>query len=204
MRRAFDGSVFSRVSVRRTNGGLGGPSARSGVGSGYSGQPSRPGLFRGAVFQHRLVIRSRRQQASRRYPAWRSAARHFSPLYKGQVLVRHGLLHPITNHRVGFDRFRTPSPSSITATNAVSTHYVGRSPHEPFFTPDGKELWVTVRGEDYVAVLDGQSFEENRHQGAAGPRHADLLARRQVRLCLSSFNPENRGHHVPIIRSSAM
>ena len=27
------------------------------------------------------------------------------------------------------------------------TTYVGRSPHEAFFTPDGKEVWVTVRGE---------------------------------------------------------
>ncbi len=39
-----------------------------------------------------------------------------------------------------------------TATNQVKhTTYVGRSPHEAFFTPDGKEVWVTVRGEDYVA-----------------------------------------------------
>jgi len=27
-------------------------------------------------------------------------------------------------------------------------------PHEHFFTPDGRELWVTVRGEDYVSVID--------------------------------------------------
>jgi YVTN family beta-propeller protein len=47
------------------------------------------------------------------------------------------------------------------ASNTVKhTTYVGRSPHEAFFTPDGKEVWVTVRGEDYVAVLDGNSFEE--------------------------------------------
>ena len=36
-----------------------------------------------------------------------------------------------------------------TATNAVKrVTYVGRSPHEAFFTPDGKEVWVTVRGEE--------------------------------------------------------
>src|SRR3546814_2221712 len=36
-----------------------------------------------------------------------------------------------------------------TATNAVKhITYVGRSPHEAFFTPDGNEVWVTVRGED--------------------------------------------------------
>ena len=39
------------------------------------------------------------------------------------------------------------------------------SPHEAFFTPDGKEVWVTVRGEDYVAVLDATTFQETaRHR----------------------------------------
>ena len=50
-----------------------------------------------------------------------------------------------------------------TATNRVKhTTYVGRSPHEAFFTQDGREVWVTVRGEDYVAVLDGETFAEKR------------------------------------------
>lgn len=31
---------------------------------------------------------------------------------------------------------------------------VGREPHEPTFTRDGKELWVAVRGEDRIAILD--------------------------------------------------
>src|SRR5471030_361760 len=80
---------------------------------------------------------------------------NFSPLYKGQVLV----------HRMGFSPdHRTLAVVSIgsnsvtfidTATNAVKhTAYVGRSPHEAFFTQDGTEVWVTVRGEDYVSVLD--------------------------------------------------
>ena len=48
-----------------------------------------------------------------------------------------------------------------TTTNAIKhVAYVGRSPHEAFFTPDGKEVWVSVHGEDYVAVLDGQTFSE--------------------------------------------
>ena len=86
---------------------------------------------------------------------------NFSPLYKAQVLV----------HGMGFspDR-RTLAVVSIgsnavtfidTATNAVKhTTYVGRSPHEAFFTPDGREVWVTVRGEDYVDVLDATTFAE--------------------------------------------
>ncbi|WP_284947884.1 YncE family protein [Acidisoma cladoniae] len=48
-----------------------------------------------------------------------------------------------------------------TATNAVKhTNYVGRAPHEAFFTPDGKEVWITVRGENYVDVLDATTFAE--------------------------------------------
>jgi YVTN family beta-propeller protein len=31
---------------------------------------------------------------------------------------------------------------------------VGREPHEPTFTRNGKELWVAVRGEDRLAILD--------------------------------------------------
>jgi hypothetical protein len=31
---------------------------------------------------------------------------------------------------------------------------VGREPHEPTFSRNGKELWVTVRGENRIAVLD--------------------------------------------------
>lgn len=65
-----------------------------------------------------------------------------------------------------------------TATNAVRrVTYVGRSPHEAFFTPDGKEVWVTVRGENYVAVLDGRTFEEKtRITVPGGPGMQSLLA----------------------------
>ena len=38
--------------------------------------------------------------------------------------------------------------------------YIGRSPHEAFFTPDGREGWVTVRGENYISVIDAKTFME--------------------------------------------
>jgi YVTN family beta-propeller protein len=31
---------------------------------------------------------------------------------------------------------------------------IGREPHEPTFTRNGKEIWVAVRGEDRIAILD--------------------------------------------------
>ncbi len=40
--------------------------------------------------------------------------------------------------------------------------YVGRNPHEGFFTPDGKQFWLTVRGENYVSVIDIDKMQEIR------------------------------------------
>ena len=51
----------------------------------------------------------------------------------------------------------TPNPAAGPTTNAErlsSGILVGREPHEPTFTRNGKELWVTLRGEDRIAILD--------------------------------------------------
>src|SRR5918996_368862 len=84
-----------------------------------------------------------------------------SPLYRGQVLV-HGMGFSPDHRTIAVVSIGSNSVTFIeTATNTVKhTTYVGRSPHEAFFTPDGKEVWVTVRGESYVAVLDGMTYEE--------------------------------------------
>ena len=62
-------------------------------------------------------------------------------------------------------------PPPYTATNRVKgTVYVCRSPCEAFFTPDGRELWVAVRGEDYISILDPARMKEIcRIQTANGP-----------------------------------
>jgi YVTN family beta-propeller protein len=85
----------------------------------------------------------------------------FSPLYRGQVLV-HGLGFSPDRRTLAVVSVGSNSVTFIdTASNAVKhVTYLGRSPHEAFFTRDGREVWVTVRGEDYVAVLDGTSYEE--------------------------------------------
>src|SRR5580692_1196311 len=81
---------------------------------------------------------------------------NLSPLYKGQLLV-HGLGFSPDHHTVAAVAIGSNAVNFIdTATNAVKhVTYVGRSPHEAFFTPDGREVWVVVRGENYVSVLDG-------------------------------------------------
>src|SRR5882757_2299481 len=86
---------------------------------------------------------------------------NFSPLYKGQVLV-HGMGFSPDHRTLAVVSIGSNSVTFIdTASNAVRhTTYVGRSPHEAFFTPDGKEVWVTVRGENYISVIDAKSFAE--------------------------------------------
>lgn len=51
----------------------------------------------------------------------------------------------------------TPNPAASEATNPErlsSGILLGREPHEPTFTRNGKELWVTLRGEARIAILD--------------------------------------------------
>jgi YVTN family beta-propeller protein len=51
----------------------------------------------------------------------------------------------------------TPNPFAGPSTNPerlASGILIGREPHEPTFTRNGRELWVTLRGEDRIAILD--------------------------------------------------
>src|SRR5271154_5322940 len=117
---------------------------------------------------------------------------NFSPLYRGQVLV-HGMGFSPDHKTLAVVSIGSNSVTFIdTATNAVKhITYVGRSPHEAFFTPNGKEIWVTVRGEDYVAVLDGRTFEEMaRIKVPAGPGMQIFSPDGKYSYVCSSFNPE--------------
>src|SRR6202035_4797939 len=69
--------------------------------------------------------------------------------------------------------------------------YVGRSPHEAFFTPDGKEVWVAVRGENYISVLDGTTYEEKtRIIVPNGPGMTIFSPDGKYGYVCSSFTPE--------------
>jgi YVTN family beta-propeller protein len=116
---------------------------------------------------------------------------NLSPLYRGQVLV-HGMGFSPDHKTLAVVSIGTNSVTFIdTATNAVKhVTYVGRAPHEAFFTPDGREVWVTVRGEDYVAVLDGHSFEEKlRIEVPAGPGMQIFSPDGKYGYVCSSLNP---------------
>jgi len=86
---------------------------------------------------------------------------NLSPLYRGQLLV-HGLGFSPDHRTIVAVSIGSNSVAFIdTATNTVKhITYLGRAPHEAFYTPDGKEVWVSVRGQDYVSILDANLFAE--------------------------------------------
>jgi YVTN family beta-propeller protein len=64
-----------------------------------------------------------------------------------------------------------PNPQARDDTNAelISTGVlVGREPHEPTFTRNGKELWVTVRGENRIAIIDVAAAREGKPDAVRG------------------------------------
>ena len=116
---------------------------------------------------------------------------NFSPLYKGQVLV-HGMGFSPDRRTIGVVSIGSNSVTFIdTATNTVKhTTYVGRAPHEAFWTPNGKEVWVTVRGENYVDVLNGRTYQEERRIiTPPGPGMTIFSPAGQYAYVCSSFNP---------------
>jgi len=75
----------------------------------------------------------------------------------------------------------TPNPQANEQTNAeriTSGIMVGREPHEPTFSRNGKEIWVTVRGENRIAILDtANAIKESRG-----------VASRAVRMYVNCLN----------------
>ena len=69
-------------------------------------------------------------------------------------------------------------------------HQHGQGPHGLVVTPDGKEVWVTVRGEDYIAVLDPTTYKETgRIKTPGGPGMTIFSPDGRYGYVCSSFNP---------------
>lgn len=114
----------------------------------------------------------------------------------------------------------TPNPFAAATTNAErisSGVLVGREPHEPTFTRNGRELWVAVRGEDRIAILDTTltATEAGGAPGRAllrslptvnGPAQiwfdragalAFVVSQKVPRLQVFAVNPDAQGHSRP-------
>ena len=115
----------------------------------------------------------------------------------------------------------TPNPfaSPTTNTERISSGIlVGREPHEPTFTRNGKELWVAVRGEDRIAILDVERAV--RQSGGAdaqavlkyiatinGPAQvwfnaagtiAYVVSQKVSKIDVFRVNPDERGYSHPV------
>ena len=165
---------------------LGRPGPRRRVLPRHSDQPSRPRLRGGTVFEHGVGHRSRRQQAARRDPPRRSPARQFQPALQGTGAgPRHGLLARPQDACHRLDRIEFGD---------VHRHRdeCGQARHlcRPFAARGvlhaGRKgsLGHRARRELHQRHRRREFCREEAHRGAGRPRHADLLARRQIRLHL--------------------
>lgn len=114
-----------------------------------------------------------------------------SPLYKGEINV-HGLgFSPDHKTLIAISNGSNSVAFIDTATNKVKgIAYIGRSPHEGFFTADGREVWAVVRGENYISVIDPVTFKEKRRiETTAGPGMVQFLPNGKLAFVVSSFNP---------------
>lgn len=115
-----------------------------------------------------------------------------SPLYKGQALV-HGLRYSKEKKLLAVVAIGSNSVTFISTENnkVLKTVYVGRSPHEPTFTPDSKQVWVSVRGEAYISVIDVDKMVEVRQVPVAdGPGMVAFSPDGKLAYVCSSFTPE--------------
>ena len=97
---------------------------------------------------------------------------------------------------------------------------LGREPHEPTFTRNGRELWVTLRGEDRIAIVDVDLAKRHltgQGEGAAqsirayvptinGPAQvwfskdgllAFVISQKLAQLEIMQVNPDGNGHSRP-------
>lgn len=114
------------------------------------------------------------------------------PLYNQQIDV-HGLGFSPDGSLLNVISVTTNSVTLIeTATNKVrGTIYIGRAPHEGFFTPDGRQIWVAVRGQDYLSVIDvAQMKEVDRISTSDGVAMVIFRPDGKVAFANSSRTPE--------------
>ena len=67
------------------------------------------------------------------------------------------------------DRPNPKAGETTRATSLTSGVLVGREPHEPTWSRNGKELWVALRGEGRIAVVD---VEAAKRESAGDPVRA--------------------------------
>lgn len=114
-----------------------------------------------------------------------------TPLYRGQVLV-HGLRFEPRQKLLAVVSIGSNSITLVSTEDnkVLKTIYIGRAPHEPTFTPDGKEVWTTVRGEAYLSVVDVEKMVETKQIPVSdGPGMSAFTLDGKFAYVCSSFTP---------------
>ncbi len=86
------------------------------------------------------------------------AAMHLTPLYNGAIDT-HGMNSSPDGKLIavaarGSSNIYLINTTTFEKTGPDNGIFVGREPHVPTFTLDGKSIWTTVRGSNYIAVID--------------------------------------------------
>lgn len=91
---------------------------------------------------------------------------------------------------VSLSRLKKKIPT--TTTGVLNITSVGRSPHEASWSPSGDEVWVAIRGENFVEVLNGRPpFEAvSKVKVPEGPGMVAFSPDGNLAFVCSSFTPE--------------
>jgi YVTN family beta-propeller protein len=95
------------------------------------------------------------------------AAMHLTPLYNGAIDT-HGMNSSPDGKIIavtarGSSNIYLINTTTLEKTGPDNGIFVGREPHVPTFTLDGKSIWTTVRGSNYIAVIDvNDAIKNNR------------------------------------------
>jgi len=127
------------------------------------------------------------------------------------------LIDTVTKKVVG--NTANPQAGPTTSPERLSSGIVvGREPHEPTFTRNGKELWVAVRGEDRIAILDvAAAIKESSGVPAKAVRQylptingpaqvwfskdgktAFVASQKVSRVDVFKVNPDSKGYSRPV------
>ena len=112
-------------------------------------------------------------------------------LQRAIASARHGFFARPSHARGNFHRLQLRDIHRYGNKRNQACHLRRAFTAQAFFTPDGKEVWVSVRGEDYIAVLDGQTFKERtRITVPNGPGMTIFSPDGKYGYVCSSFTPE--------------
>lgn len=114
-----------------------------------------------------------------------------TPLYREESLV-HGLRYHEGTKMLAVVAIGSNSVTLISTPDnqILQTIYIGRAPHEPTFTPDGTQIWTTVRGEAHLSVIDVKERKEiKKIEVSDGPGMIAFTPDGNYAYVCSSFTP---------------